>query len=109
MPKDLPARTAATVISTTAASAAVVVFTRVGFVDGQCASVNFLAVERRDGVLSFFFARHFDEMEKDERINIDSLIKFRKILVTQKSIDKKNLEKFMNEIYLVKALSSKDD
>src|SRR5688572_22049331 len=56
--------TAATATETaTTAAAAGAIFTRLSFIDGQTASIDFLAIELFDSLCSFFLAGHFDEAE----------------------------------------------
>src|SRR5579885_3422524 len=58
--------TAITAATAAAATAAESAFTRrrgTGFIDGQGASFDFLAVELADRLLSFFFRRHFYKSE----------------------------------------------
>jgi hypothetical protein len=59
------ATTTAAAEATTAAAAAAASasFTRAGFVDGEIATINVLAVEGSDGSLSFRVVGHFDEAE----------------------------------------------
>ena len=57
------AAAAAAVSTTTAAAAAFALFHRARFVDGEGASVDFLAMKFRNGSLRFFSGAHFDKAE----------------------------------------------
>jgi hypothetical protein len=54
------------------------------------------------------FATYFQEVKESDKISVDNLIKFGKILETQESLNQKNVEKFMSDIYLIKALASEN-
>src|SRR5262249_30884964 len=57
------AATTAVAAPTAAAAATAAVFARLGFVDGQRAAVNFLAVHGLDGCLGLLVGAHLDEAE----------------------------------------------
>ncbi len=54
---------AASATTTASATATGTIFTRLGFIDGQCSAVMFLPVERGDRGLSFRIAPHLNESE----------------------------------------------
>jgi len=50
-------------VATSAAAAAIAILTRLGFIDVQRASAQFLTIKLLDGFLALFLGRHFNEAE----------------------------------------------